>query len=1285
MAATILISTGKCIRAFTGESFYRGSDSSYTIPTATPSISSQLCLFLMIVLVSGAPRRVSVRVGTLHGCPQCPAHGMCCAVTQLCRTQTSADLELVGTGITGFQLVMDKLDAEVARFTDTLQKCPEWGIHRCHRLAGLADAHWKRFELSGAIQDIEQAVTYQRQALGRCPVWNPQHVTFAGNLALMISDRFSQLGEVKDLEEVIQCNRKLLGLLHRTYSKRAIALNNLANSVLKRFQQTGDIKDIDEAIQLHHEALALCPAPHPDRASFLNNFATAVQERFQQRGDATDIDEAIQLRREVLALRPAPHPDRASFLNNFATAVQERFQQRGDAIDIDEAIQLHREALALFPAPHPGRAYSLSNLGSALHERFQQRGGATDIDEAIQLHREALALRPAPHPDRANSLNNLANTVHGRFEQRGDATDIDEAIQLHREALALRPAPHPERASSLHNLANAVYERFKQRGDATDIDEAIQLHREALALQPAPNPGRAPFLNNLANDVRERFWQRGDPTDIDEAIQLHREALALLPALHPDRAMSLNNLGIAVCERFQQRGDAIDINKAIQLHREALALYPAPHPGRASSLCNLGSALHERFRQRGGATDIDEAIQLHRESVALFPAPHPGRTSFLSNLASAVYERSTQGGDATDIDQAIQLSREALALWPATHPVRGRSLSNLGDYFMSLYNRTSQANCLSDAMLAFEEASADSSAPLLHRFTVAKRWASESHKNHHSSALDAYKTALGILPRLAALDLDIMSRQKILVVSRSHDLGSDAVACAIDLRQYNIALELLEAGRSVFWSQSLHLRTPLDDLRASNPLLATKLTDLSSKLEQSSFRDVSRNLQSDTHARVMSLEAEGLNCRRLNDEWVATVESIRSSVPGFQDFMQPKPIRRLRLAAEHGPVVALNAGEVRCHALILDPLGNVRCVDLPEITRPRVSTMTEIIRALASSSPSAFLAILDKRGDDLAAADRLLGRVVYEKDARPEDWFSGILMELWISVVKPVLDSLEIQKSDNPPRLWWCPTGPFTFLPIHAAGIYGDPSSDESVMNYVISSYTPTLTALISPPFPSFTADGPPRATVIIQPSTPGHSRLPYTQAELHKIEGQIPDKWLTKLGSTASLSTVLPHLQTSSIIHFACHGIQDTEMPLQSALIIGSERLTVAEIMKQSGFSHDGGGTTDKHMGLAFLSACETSTGDKNLPDEAMHLAATLLFAGFRSVVATMWTMHDSDGPEVADTFYGHLFRNAETKFNPPVFPNLSESAEALHLAVKELRTHVPFARWVPFVHYGL
>jgi hypothetical protein len=66
---------------------------------------------------------------------------------------------------------------------------------------------------------------------------------------------------------------------------------------------------------------------------------------------------------------------------------------------------------------------------------------------------------------------------------------------------------------------------------------------------------------------------------------------------------------------------------------------------------------------------------------------------------------------------------------------------------------------------------------------------------------------------------------------------------------------------------------------------------------------------------------------------------------------------------------------------------------------------------------------------------------------------------------------------------------------------------------------------------------------------------------------------------------------------------------------------------------------------------------------------------------------MHDLDGPKIADTFYQHLFKNCDPNSKPPVFPDLTQAAKALSLAVAKLREEpdIPFRHWVPFVHYGL
>jgi CHAT domain-containing protein len=90
------------------------------------------------------------------------------------------------------------------------------------------------------------------------------------------------------------------------------------------------------------------------------------------------------------------------------------------------------------------------------------------------------------------------------------------------------------------------------------------------------------------------------------------------------------------------------------------------------------------------------------------------------------------------------------------------------------------------------------------------------------------------------------------------------------------------------------------------------------------------------------------------------------------------------------------------------------------------------------------------------------------------------------------------------------------------------------------------------------------------------------------------------------SVANILP---TAHILHIICHGQQNQD-PLQSSFALRDGNLTIAEIVKLN----------LSNATLAFLSACETANGDKNQPDQAVHLAASMLFCGFRSVVATMW-----------------------------------------------------------------
>ena len=105
----------------------------------------------------------------------------------------------------------------------------------------------------------------------------------------------------------------------------------------------------------------------------------------------------------------------------------------------------------------------------------------------------------------------------------------------------------------------------------------------------------------------------------------------------------------------------------------------------------------------------------------------------------------------------------------------------------------------------------------------------------------------------------------------------------------------------------------------------------------------------------------------------------------------------------------------------------------------------------------------------------------------------------------------------------------------------------------------------------------------------------------------------------------------------------------------------------------------------LAFLSACQTATGDASLSEEAVHLSAGMLAVGFRAVVGTLWSIGDAEAPVVADAFYASLLEQRRRGIDAL---SRTGAAYALHDAIKVLRERVGeenFLKWAPFVHFGV
>ncbi|KAF7330583.1 putative 30S ribosomal protein S17P-like [Mycena venus] len=167
-----------------------------------------------------------------------------------------------------------------------------------------------------------------------------------------------------------------------------------------------------------------------------------------------------------------------------------------------------------------------------------------------------------------------------------------------------------------------------------------------------------------------------------------------------------------------------------------------------------------------------------------------------------------------------------------------------------------------------------------------------------------------------------------------------------------------------------------------------------------------------------------------------------------------------------------------------------------------------------------------------------------------------------------------------------------------------------------------------------------------------------------------VPDPHVNNLqGKQATADAVKMQLENCSWLHLACHGKQDLLTPTKSHLLLYNGTLELETILQMP----------LNNAEVVFLAACQTAMGDSVLVNESFHLSAGFIAAGFRGAIGTIWAMNDQDGPLVAEVFYSNLFQDSQT-------PQAVDAAEALHLAVKELRKqNVPYERWIPFIHMGI
>ncbi|KAJ7199761.1 CHAT domain-containing protein [Mycena pura] len=998
------------------------------------------------------------------------------------------------------------------------------------------------------------------------------------------------------------------------------------------------------------ERILLLPATNDLRGRLLDQLGDICLEQWEASQIVHYLHQSIYLYRDAIR----DDPGNATYLGDLGWVLRNRFEQLGDLNDLNESISKLKDAVHQIPDAHPDKPVSLNKLGVALQSRFERLGGLTDLKEGISKLEDAVHLIPDGHPNKPIGLSNLGTFLRLRFEYLGDLRDLNESISMLEDAVDLTQDGHPDKHDRLTNLGTSLQTRFERLGDLSDLNESISKLEDAVHLVPNGYPTKTSSLNNLGISLQTRFQRLGDIGDLNEAISKLEDAVHLTPDGRPDKPGQLVNLGISLRTRFERLGDLSDLNESITRLKDAVHLTPDDHPHKPISLSHLGNSLRDRFGLHGDLSDANEGISKLKDAIHLTPDGSPDKPRILNNLGTFLRYRFEQLGDLSDINDSISKLKDGVHLTPDGHPDKAGWLSNLGGSLIRRLEQIGDLNDLQQTIFCFKASACSITGPPHVRLYSAKLWAVCAEKNHHQSLLEAYQVALHLLPEVAWLGLSINDRHYQIMQIGS--LVRDAAAAAILSGQPEKAVEWLEQGRGIIWGQFLNLRTPVDALKEKWPELANELISLSAEIEAAtSGKSDAPFIISEAQPNLSSIAQQA---HKTVQKRAVLLEKIRQ-LEGFQQFLLPKTFSQLLTAAQKGPVVFLNVSTTSCDGLILreGPDNKATHVPFPELTSGIVKKLTQSFQNMMSNVQHGKI-------------DRLYGR----REGRTTDLegeFLQILSDLWLRLAKPVLHALGITVN-NLPHIWWCPTGPLTSLPIHAAGLYGENVPFGSKLSdFVISSYTPSLAALMQPMSQSQQEF---QLLAVAQASAMGQSYLPGTTDEINQIQECARDKVAVcpLMDQKATVARVEEGMMKSTWVHFACHGLQDRRTPTESALLLaGSSRLTLERIIRLS----------LPHANFAFLSACQTATGDKELQDESVHLAAGMLLAGYRGVIATMWSIMDNDAPQVAADVYKHLFKTSP--------PDSTQAAEALHLAIRNLQEGSEggksLFRWVPFIHVGI
>jgi len=998
------------------------------------------------------------------------------------------------------------------------------------------------------------------------------------------------------------------------------------------------------------------------------NRAIELVNSYSETHDAASLRNAVNQFRAVAAASPEDHPDHAAHLSNLATALSELSGVDGALDLLVEAKETAKAAwdAASTDTPEYGGP-ALSAYGTVLQALFTRTGDRQFLDEAVKVSRAAINDQYLDLAGRVRELMNLAITLAQHHERSGDASTLGEAVGAARAALSLVPAGHPDHSQYAMRFSIILFHLVERTGDLGLANEAAGLLRTALADDHFRGSERAEAYTTLGVTLRKIFELGGDSGILFDAVEAARASVENSDRRDIRYSGRVNNVGTCLARLYERTGDIGILEQAVERFREAVETSSHDLQEHALHTANLGGALGTLYARANSPEVGHEAVDVNRAALAQCPPEGAERSLALTNLGILLSVLGSREQDTAVSAEAIDVLQEVAAATPPEHAELAMRQHNLGNALADMYRRDNQRRHLDEAASCYLKAAGNAGAPTAVRFNahMAHVRLMQEDARESGEILAELERAVALLPQLSTRTLSHSDREDL--VARLLALPALVAAAAVDAGKPARAIELLEQTRGVLVADFIDARSSdLTLLREHDTDLANAFIELRARRERLDNEDSSPLPGSSEYGTAPmgdNAYQKGLELARTRRgaqaEWDELLSTIRSR-PGLENFLHPPGITELTGQAASGPIVFVYASEVRCDALIVSAglPGSVDVVPLKNVSHEQAVHHAEAL--------GAAIAVANDTETDPARRMASQGEIL------------AILSWMWDAICGPIVRRLQLSGTSADerqwPRIWWCPIGVMSTLPLHAAGHHRNQDEAEAarpaeaVMDLAVSSYIPTIRGLAysrrRSAEPSAGA-----ALIVAVPDAPGLPPLPGVVDETGRLTSIIPQARVLPHPTAASVLNALPDCP---IVHFACHGITEPDDPSASRLLLYDHETSPLGVRDISALHLSGS--------LAFLSACSTTSVGPYLMDESVHITGAFHLAGYKHVIGTLWPIFGFTARQTAVRFYSLLADDHAVSLNS------DHAATSLHRTIRELRSRYVMSPtvWAAYIHTG-